>query len=142
MAENPPVQLVSYTRSHLAGVLRLCDAERWTSLPADADRADRALTAPGAITIVALDGGEVVGFAQLVTDGEIQAYLCNVVVGSPLRRRGIGRRLVEDAFSRSGAQRIDLLAVDASADFYKSFDHRPLPGFRLYPDAAFARLTS
>jgi ribosomal protein S18 acetylase RimI-like enzyme len=131
------VQFVPYARDHLAGVLQLCEAEGWPSLPADPERAARALAAPGVVTIVAVDGGDVVGFAQLLTDGEIQAYLCNLAVASSLRRRGIGRRLVEEAFARSGAQRIDLLAVDESADFYRRrFDHRALPGFRIYPPGA------
>lgn len=44
-------------------------------MPSDAERAVRALTAPGVVTVVAVAGEEVVGFAQVLTDGEIQAYL-------------------------------------------------------------------
>jgi ribosomal protein S18 acetylase RimI-like enzyme len=86
------------------------------------------------VSVVALDSGEVVGFAQLLTDGEVQAYLCNLVVAPDMRRRGIGRRLVEEAFARSGARRVDLLALEGSDHFYRSYRHRTMPGYRIYPD--------
>jgi hypothetical protein len=41
------------------------------------------------VTVVAVDCEEVVGAAQVLTDGEIQAYLCSVVVALRSRRRGI-----------------------------------------------------
>lgn len=124
---------VGFSEEHLPGVLRLCEAEGWPSLPADPARAGRALTAPGVVTVVAVEGGEVVGFAQMLTDGEIQAYLCDMVVATEERRKGVGQKLVEVAFARSRAQRVDLLALDESEGFYRSFDHRTMPGYRIYP---------
>jgi len=124
---------VAFSESHLPGVIALCEAEGWPSFPADPARALRALTAPGVVAVVALDDGEVVGFAQMLTDGQIQAYLCDLAVATEARRAGVGRRLVEEAFARSGAQRVDLLALDESEEFYGSFDHRTMPGYRIYP---------
>jgi ribosomal protein S18 acetylase RimI-like enzyme len=124
---------VDFSEDQLPGVLRLCEAEGWPSLPADPARAARALTAPGVVTVVAVEDGEVLGFAQLLTDGEIQAYLCDMVVAAKARRQGVGTKLVEEAFARSGAQRVDLLALDESEGFYRSFRHRTLPGYRIYP---------
>ena len=131
--DDAAIGFVAFTEEHLSGVLRLCEAEGWPTLPADPARALRALTAPGVVTVVAIEDGEVVGFAQMLTDGEIQAYLCDVAVATPVRGRGVGKKLVEEAFARSGAQRVDLLAVDESEDFYRSFRHRKMPGYRIYP---------
>lgn len=125
----------AFSEEHLPGVIRLCEAEGWPSFPADPAQALRALTAPGVVTIVAVDDGQVVGFAQMLTDGEIQAYLCLVAVAAEARGHGIGRQLVDEAFVRSGAKRVDLIALDASEGFYRSFQHRTMPGFRLYPKA-------
>ena len=127
------MELAPFGPDHLQGVLRLCEAEGWPSLPADPERAVRALTAPGAVTVVALDQGEVVGFAEAITDGEIQAYLTFVVVAEGARRRGLGGRLVREVFARSGAERLDLLTVEGVEGFYRSFSHRAIPGFRIYP---------
>ena len=117
----------------LDGVLRLCVAEGWPSFPSDPARARRVLTAPGVTTVVAIDSGFVVGFAELFSDGELQAFLANVAVDVTRRGEGLGRRLVTAALQRAGGERIDLLSEDSSADFYRAFPHFEKPGFRLYP---------
>lgn len=122
-----------FERDDLAGVLRLCEAEGWPSFPADRERALRILTAPGVTTTVAVDGGAVVGFAELFSDGELQAFLANLVVDAGRRGSGIGRSLVTEALRLAGGVRIDLLSEDEAAGFYRSFSHREKPGFRIYP---------
>jgi ribosomal protein S18 acetylase RimI-like enzyme len=131
---NASLEFVPFTPAHLDGVLELCEAEGWESLPADRDRAVRALTGRGVVTVVASERGKVVGFARMLTDGAIHAYLANVVVAADARRRGIGKRLVEETFARSGAERVDLYAGENSDDFYRSFDHKTFPGYRIYPE--------
>ncbi len=130
------MEVVAFAPEHLDGVLALCRSEGWPSLASDPARALRTLTAPGVVTVVALEHGGVVGFAQLLGDGGIQAYLCALAVAMPWRRRGVGSRLIGEGFSRSGALRLDLLAGPGSEAFYRSFPHRPLPGYRIYPGGA------
>lgn len=118
---------------HLEGVLRLCTAEGWPSLPEDPARAVRALTAPGVTTVVAVHEGAVVGFAQLLSDGEIQAYLATIAVEASVRRRGLGRALIEEALRFAGGVRVDLLSEDEAVGFYDSLSNRRKPGYRIYP---------
>jgi GNAT superfamily N-acetyltransferase len=126
------VDLRPFAPQDLDGVLDLCRAEGWPSLPGDPARACRLLTNPGVTTYVADDAGALAGFAYLLSDGELQAYLATMVVAADHRRRGLGRRLVEAAFAACGAERLDLLS---SADpFYESFVHARWSGFRIYPD--------
>jgi GNAT superfamily N-acetyltransferase len=122
-----------FATGHLQGVLRLCEAEGWPSLPADPARAARVLTAPGVTTVVALDGDEVTGFAQLFSDGELQAFLACLVVAEAHRGEGVGRALVEEALRAAGGERIDLLSEAGAVGFYEAFPHQRKPGFRLYP---------
>jgi len=129
------LELVPFAEEHLPGVLQLYEAEGWPSFPEDPALARHALTAPGIVALVAADGSEVVGCARLLTDGSLSAYLCELVVAGTARRRGVGRALVQEAFARSGARRLDLLAEEGSEAFYRSFRQRDLPGYRLYPDA-------
>jgi predicted N-acetyltransferase YhbS len=117
----------------LDGVLRLCVAEEWPSFPSDPVRALRILTAPGVTTVVADDGGEVIGFAELFSDGELQSYLATMAVDATRRGEGIGRNLVGEVLKLAGGERIDLLSEAAAAEFYRSFPHVEKPGFRLYP---------
>ena len=122
-----------FEQGDLDGLLRLCTAEGWPSLPEDPARAVRVLTAPGVTTMVAVEGEVVVGFAQLFSDGEIQAFLTSIAVDAGARGRGIGRALVEAALRAAGGDRVDLLSEDDAVGFYESFPHRRKPGFRLYP---------
>src|SRR5215213_1812389 len=89
-------------RRDLEGVLDLCRAEGWPSLPADPARADRILTNPGVTTYVAVDGEAVAGFASVLSDGELQAYLATLVVARDRRRQRLGTRLVRAAFAACG----------------------------------------
>lgn len=119
--------------AHLAGMLRLCEAEGWRSLPSDPERAKRVLTAPGVTTVVSYEGDEVTGFAQMLSDGEIQAFLACLVVAESHRDQGIGPALVREALRAAGGERIDLLSEPGAVLFYESFPHQRKPGFRLYP---------
>jgi GNAT superfamily N-acetyltransferase len=116
----------------LADVVALCAAEPWPSYVKDPQRTWRGLTAPGVNTIVAVEDGRVIGFAQMLGDGEIAAFLSLLLVAADRRRQGIGKQLVEEAYKRCGAERVDLVTDDA-AEFYRSFVHHELIGFRIHP---------
>jgi GNAT superfamily N-acetyltransferase len=130
------VDLVPFDAAHLPGVLALCEAEGWPSLPSDPARAETMLRAPGATTVVAVDASAVVGVAfALVDAGRVDAYLSIMVVHAEYRRQGVARRLVAEVFRLSGAERIDLLAEPGSEGFYDSQPHRRFAGYRLYPES-------
>jgi len=118
--------------SDLETVLDLCRQEGWPSFVNDPPRALRALTAPGVTTIVASVESRIVGFAQLLSDGEIQAHLSLIAVHKAFRRRGIARTLIEHALLEAGGERIDLV-TDTAPEFYSALPHRRMHGFRLYP---------
>jgi ribosomal protein S18 acetylase RimI-like enzyme len=125
------VKILELSRTHLAGIVALCRQEGWPSYGTDPRRTWRALNAPGVTSVVAIDDETVVGFAYLQSDGEIQAHLSLIAVDRGRRREGIGQRLIEVAFARSGADRIDLIS-EADA-FYESFAHKRQRGYRIYP---------
>ncbi len=127
------MNIQEYERTHLAGIVALCDAEGWPSFGADLDRAHATLTAPGVTSVVALDGELVIGFAYLLSDGHIASYLSMMATHVDYRRKGVGRALVDYAHPLTGAQRIDLV-TDTAEDFYASYEHhRTFSGFRIYP---------
>jgi ribosomal protein S18 acetylase RimI-like enzyme len=119
---------------HLSGVAGILASLEWDNFGYDLDLTRKALTAPGVTTIVAAAGetGEVVGFAQVFADGVYQAHLGLLAVDEGWQRRGVGRGLVQEAFARVGARRLDLIASDESLEFYRSFKHREQVGFRIY----------
>lgn len=127
------MRIVSYTRDHLPGVLTLCREEGWPTFVADPDRAHRALVAPGVTTVVVLQGDDVVGLAQLQSDGEVQAHLSLLVVAQSFRRQGFGRQLLHEALKNAGGIRVDLV-TETGDKFYESLRHKSLKGYRVYPD--------
>jgi len=133
---SPAFGIARFTSEDLQGVLDLCTAERWPSLPADPARAGRALTSPGSTTMVARESGQVIGFCQVLSDGEIQAYCALLLVAPHRRQAGVGRALLLTALKTAGGERLDLLAEETALPFYRSLQHRDFPGFRIYPDPA------
>jgi len=121
-----------YQRVFLEGVIDICIEQGWQSYSADIERTHRALTAPGVTTVVAVDEGTVCGFAQVQSDGEIQAHLSVLTVKGSYRRRGVGSELIAQSFRASGGIRLDLVTEDAQG-FYESMYHSLKSGFRIYP---------
>jgi ribosomal protein S18 acetylase RimI-like enzyme len=126
------VEIRRYERRDLDGVIALTAAEGWPSFAADPSRAHRVLTAAGSASVVALEHEAVIGFAHLLSDGEIDAYLSTIAVAASHRRRGVARRLIASAFAATGAERINLL-TDTAPEFYARFEHRRFDGFRIHP---------
>ena len=128
------IDYVPIAREHLDGVIRLCEIEQYPSYIQDAKRTWQALTAPGVCTVVAVQDDRLIGFAQMQSDGLIQAHLSMIVIDRDLRRRGIGSRLVREAFASCGGQWVDLLSTEGADAFYRSFQYQSFPGYRIYPE--------
>ena len=126
------MQIRRFRPDDLSGILRLCEAENWPSFPEDPPRANRALTAPGVTTVVAVEADQVIGFAQMQSDGEVQAHLSVIAVDSAFRGSGIARELIAAALRKAGGLRVDLV-TDSAEGFYSKLPHRRMQGFRLYP---------
>jgi ribosomal protein S18 acetylase RimI-like enzyme len=84
-------------------------------------------------SVVALEGGEVIGFANLQSDGEIQAHLSLLAVAPSHRRRGIGRTLLDLAMREAGGTRLDLITNTAVEFCVQLGGDGRWRGFRLYP---------
>lgn len=127
------VEIVPFEDDHAAGIARLCTTVQWPSL-ADADVVRRVCTAPGSSAYTALVEGEVVGFAQALGDGILQAHLSFLAVHPDQRRRGIARLLTVATFQATGTKRMDLI-TDEAESFYDTFEHKRMSGYRIYPGA-------
>jgi ribosomal protein S18 acetylase RimI-like enzyme len=127
------MEIVPYQRAHLEPILALAAGVAFSTLVEDPERAHRLLSGPGSVSLVALEDGEPIGFAHTITDGEIQAYLCRLLVSPAHQRRGIGRALVDESLARSGAIRMDLLSSEEAEPLYRGYRHDRWPGYRIYP---------
>jgi len=99
-------------------------------LPVDLFRAPAfALSAVTAVCAFAAQGFGFVALPFL-----LQSHLGFVAVHPDHRRRGIARLLVVATFQATGTLRMDLI-TDSAEDFYASFPHKRMAGFRIYPGA-------
>jgi GNAT superfamily N-acetyltransferase len=128
------MEIHTYSREHLDPIIRMCEGISFDISLSDPDRADRAMSAPGAVALVALEDGELVGFSHSLTDGALQAYLSMILVSPDHQRRGIASALIEATMERSGAIRLDLLSSEDAEPLYQTFSFRREPGYRLYVD--------
>jgi predicted N-acetyltransferase YhbS len=126
------MEILTYSREYLDPIVRMCEGISFATSLSDPDRADRAMSAPGAVALVAVEDGELVGFSHSITDGALQAYLSMLLVSPDHQRRGIASALIEATMERSGAIRLDLVSSEEAEPLYRTFSFRRLPGYRLY----------
>ena len=131
--ESPPsgawLGIRPFTSDDLDAALSLFSAEGWSTYTSNPQRTERALSAPGSTSLVAVETNVVVGLVQVQSDGEIQAHPSTIVVAAGRRRRGVARSLLRAALEQAGGQRIDLLSADDR--FYLGLGAKRHPGFRL-----------
>lgn len=100
---------------------RLCAlfAAAWGSPKAGYDR----VFAHSFTWVTALSGDELVGFVNVAWDGDAHFFLLDTTVHPSWRRRGIGRRLVEEAIEACRG-RGEWLHVDADEELMTRFYRR------------------
>ena len=127
------VSIEPFAQTHLDALLALVAAEGWTEYTEDAERTRRALSAPGATTLVALADERVVGAIQMQSDGVIQAHLSMLLIDREWRGRGLGSRLLRDGLERAGGLRLDIRT--RTDGYYERLGASRSLGFRLTREA-------
>lgn len=95
---------------------RVQDRERLSKMLLEADR-----------TVVAWDGGRIVGFARALCDGVSNGYISMVAVAEDRRREGIGRQMIERLMGGDPERKITwiLRAGPGSREFWERLGFKP-----------------
>ncbi|HET6892903.1 MAG TPA: GNAT family N-acetyltransferase [Pyrinomonadaceae bacterium] len=87
------------------GLRQFLSEQGWADRVRDVDRF-RTMLERSHLTVLALDGDEIVGFARALCDGASNGYISMVAVSPDRRRQGIGRELVTRLMSGDTEGRI------------------------------------
>jgi ribosomal protein S18 acetylase RimI-like enzyme len=121
--------IVPFARAHLDRLIALVAAEGWTEYSEDAERTYRALTAPGATTLVAIDNEQVIGAIQVQSDGVIQAHVSMLLIAPSARGMGLGSKLLRQGLERAGGLQLDVRT--RTEGYYERLGASRSLGFRL-----------
>lgn len=112
------------TPSDLPALRTLLEANGWAHRLGDDAWLAQLLASSRAL--VAVEGGEIVGFARAVTDGLSNGYLSMVVVAPAFRHRGIGSRLVREMVDgQPGVTWVLRASRPGAREFFESLGFRP-----------------
>ena len=123
------VAIEPFARAHLDGLIALVAAEGWNKYSDDVERTQRALTAPGVTTLVAIARGHLVGAIQVQSDGLIQAHVSMLLIDRNSRGAGLGSRLLRQGLERAGGLRLDIRT--RTEGYYERLGASRSLGFRL-----------
>jgi ribosomal protein S18 acetylase RimI-like enzyme len=82
------------------------------------------------ISLVAVDGEEIVGLLRALTDGEITTYVAEIIIDINYRGKGIGAALLDECHNLYPNTRLDLLSTEGADEFYERNNFREITGFR------------
>ena len=118
MSASRPIEIAAIDAEELPDLVRLLERSR---LPTDG------IAEHLASTLVARDGGRIVGSAAVESYGRV-GLLRSVAVDEALRGRGLGVRLTEAALALARARHLDwvYLLTETAGDFFPRFGFRPI----------------
>jgi ribosomal protein S18 acetylase RimI-like enzyme len=91
------MQIRSISQSEMEAARQLLVANGWRRRGVRTAEEFAELVGESQIALVAVDGGQVVGFLRALTDRIANGYISMVVVDERFRNRGIGRAMVQEA---------------------------------------------
>jgi GNAT superfamily N-acetyltransferase len=84
------------------------------------------------VKLGAWDGDTLIGFVRALSDGMYKAYIDDVVVDEPYRKRGVGTQLIQRMLEKlKGVNVVFLNCGEQVVAFYKKFGFEVNKGFTL-----------
>lgn len=117
---------------HFEGILAVYRENDWSHANSP-ERLRRAIEA-SSFSVVAIEEGEVVGFARAMSDEAFAVYIADILVLPDLQRQGIGRSLLSailDHYPMETFHHQVLIAERGAEGFYRRLGLLPVGGYGL-----------
>ncbi len=107
----------------------LYDTTGWAPPGRDAEYYGQAL-AGSWFCISAYSGDELVGFARVISDGHLHAFITEMIVAPPFQAQGLGSQLLDAALAAcraAGITDVQLFCARGKLGFYEKHGFQPRP---------------
>jgi GNAT superfamily N-acetyltransferase len=123
------LSLRAWAEADLETIQRLSAAEGWTT-PAEWPVETLEAWRHSWPALVICEEENIIAFLRALSDGQVTAYICELLVVPPWRGRGLGKLLIEACHKLQPAVRYDLLSTEEADGFYQHLGFRPFQGYR------------
>ena len=123
------IEFRAYEEENFEAIHLLNMKEEWNNLVAKKEDTKNAWKQSNVVFVACLDT-QVIGYIRGMTDGFITLYVCELVIDSNFRGKGIGTNLLKYVHDQFPKTRVELLASSTSRSFYESQKFRSFSGFR------------
>lgn len=120
----------TYMESDFDSIQQLNRDEGWSQL-VERDALTREAWRQSNVTyVMESENGKIVAYLRGLTDTTVSLYVCELLVASTYRRRGLGEQLLQHVHTFYPYTRLEMLASQNSHTYYEKLRFRPFYGFR------------
>lgn len=123
------IEFRTYREEDFEVIHHLNMQEEWNNLVAKKEDTKNAWKQSNIAFVACLDN-QVIGYIRGMTDGFITLYVCELIIDSNFRGKGIGTNLLKYVHDQFPKTRVELLASSTSRFYYESQKFRSFSGFR------------
>ncbi|WP_214783945.1 GNAT family N-acetyltransferase [Exiguobacterium sp. S3] len=124
------MNIPTYMESDFDSIQQLNRDEGWSQL-VERDALTREAWRQSNVTyVMESENGKIVAYLRGLTDTTVSLYVCELLVASTYRRRGLGEQLLQHVHTLYPDTRLEMLASQNSHTYYEKLRFRPFYGFR------------
>lgn len=124
------MKIRAYVASDFEHIQQLNHEEGWTQLVERGELTREAWRQSNVTYVMESEDGEIVAYLRGLTDTTVSLYVCELLVASPYRKRGLGEQFLQHVHALYPDTRLEMLANQASHTYYEKLRFRPFYGFR------------
>ncbi|ACQ70408.1 GCN5-related N-acetyltransferase [Exiguobacterium sp. AT1b] len=120
----------NYMESDFDSIQQLNHDEGWNQLVERDALTREAWRQSNVAYVMESEEGTIIAYLRGLTDTTVSLYVCELLVASAYRKRGLGEQLLRHVHTLYPDTRLEMLASQNSYTYYEKLRFRPFYGFR------------